>query len=393
MQLINRYLLKNLILAAAFVATVLTLVVWLTQSLRFLELIVSTGAPFMTFVELALMTVPRFLELVLPISLMVAILFVYNKAIMDSEMVVLRAAGVSQAALARPGIVLALGSMVLMMFLSFWLAPVSQATMLQKREIVQAEFSSLLLREGVFNNISEGLTVYIRNRDDEGVLHGLLIHDGRSDPDNPVTITARRGRLLNTGEYPTVVVYDGNRSKFDRNEQALSRLNFDRYTLEVTDIGRKAKQRWKEPAERTLPELFKPDMTNERDVKHYRSFGAEAHRRISSTFMTLTFALTGLCCLLLGPLNRQGQTKRILLAAGLGIGLQGATLALANSARVYDWACVMMYVNAFVPMLVCMYLLSPYSEGQRRKFARMFRHKDADGETDAGADVSGGVKT
>ncbi len=44
-MLVTRYLFKNLLTATLFVALTLTLVVWLTQSLKLLELVANSDAP------------------------------------------------------------------------------------------------------------------------------------------------------------------------------------------------------------------------------------------------------------------------------------------------------------------------------------------------------------
>ena len=56
---------------------------------------------------------------------------------------------------------------------------------------IKSQFSSLLFREGVFNPMGKGLTVYIRARGADGELHGLMIHDGR--PQNRCRSPSSRG--------------------------------------------------------------------------------------------------------------------------------------------------------------------------------------------------------
>ena len=68
-----------------FVTVGLTLAIWLSQSLRFVDLIVNKGLPVVTFLYLALLLLPRFLTIVLPIALFCATLFTYNKLMNDSE--------------------------------------------------------------------------------------------------------------------------------------------------------------------------------------------------------------------------------------------------------------------------------------------------------------------
>src|ERR1700742_2494463 len=122
-MLVTRYLFKNLCNATIFIALTLTLVIWLTQSLKLLELVANSDAPPSMFLRLVALTLPKFLEIILPLSLVIAVLFTYNRLIMDNEVIVMRACGVDQYALARPAVGLAICTSILLMFISAWLSP------------------------------------------------------------------------------------------------------------------------------------------------------------------------------------------------------------------------------------------------------------------------------
>ena len=75
---IDRYIAKQLATGVAFVATGLVAVMWLTQSLRFVEMIVNKGLSLGAFLVLTLLLMPSFLVVILPISLFAVVLFTYN---------------------------------------------------------------------------------------------------------------------------------------------------------------------------------------------------------------------------------------------------------------------------------------------------------------------------
>ena len=79
-----------------FVAMTLTLIVSLFGSLRLVDFIINRGLPVSVLFELIAFRVPGFLAIILPIATVAAILAVYNKLLNDSELVVMRASGVSQ---------------------------------------------------------------------------------------------------------------------------------------------------------------------------------------------------------------------------------------------------------------------------------------------------------
>ena len=85
----------------------LTCIVWLTQSLRFVEMIVNTGLSVTTFVTFTLLLLPSFLSLIGPIAVFAAVMFTYTKMLNDSEIVILRATGMSPLKIGRPALLLA----------------------------------------------------------------------------------------------------------------------------------------------------------------------------------------------------------------------------------------------------------------------------------------------
>ncbi len=86
-------MLRQTLLVMLSVCLVFSSAVWLVQALRLIDLIVNRGLSIGVFLHLAILIMPRFIDVVLPIAVFVAAQFVYNKLIAESEMVVMRAAG------------------------------------------------------------------------------------------------------------------------------------------------------------------------------------------------------------------------------------------------------------------------------------------------------------
>ena len=365
MGIFDRYIFKNLLIATAFIAITLAAVILLTQSLRFLELVIESGASSSSFWILTMLALPRFFEIILPLSLMGATLFLYNRMTNDSELVVARSTGYAPSAMARPAIILSLFTTLVLLFITMWAAPKSISTMQEMRQAIKAQFSTLLFREGVFNQAGKGLTVYVRERDSDGTLLGLMIHDSREPDVPPSTILAKRGTLISSETGYQVVVFEGTRQQYDPVRENLKRLNFDQYTIDLPEND-PVRQRWAEPDERTIFELFSPDPTVERDLESLRDFKIEVHRRIISPLLAVVFTLIACALLLVGPINRRGQAKRIVLAVSAVVIIQGLYIAAYNMARQSDFGLVFMYVLVIVPGLLSIFVLSGFSERWRR---------------------------
>jgi lipopolysaccharide export system permease protein len=380
-MLITRYLMKNLLSATLFVALTLTAVIWLTQSLKLLELVANSDAPPLLFIKLVALSLPRFLETILPISLVAAILFVYNKMIMDNELIVMRSCGFDQYAMARPALILAAAITVILLVLTTYLSPMSFSAMLRLRDSVKAQYSSFLLREGVFNTFDKNMTVYVRARSENGDLTGLMIHDMRDKTKPPITITAKRGRIAMNGDVPNIIVFDGLRQQMDDDTSAITRLYFSRYTVEISSLGSEPRQRKRDANERTLPELLSPDVTSLQERRNRDLFLAEAIHRVVSPFNTLSYTMIALSCILLGPFNRRGQNQKV-MAAGVAVALTAMLSAfLVNLSKKHLPADAALVTLTILPTVLGFWALHLRGEQQimdiiRGLNARLSRHRE-----------------
>ena len=242
------------------------------------------------------------------------------------------------------------------------------------RQVMKAQFSTLLFREGVFNQAGKGLTVYVRERGEEGSLYGLMIHDSRASDQPPSTVLAQRGTLVALEDGYQVIVYEGTRQEFEPDSGVLKRLDFNRYTIDLPESD-PVRQRWMEPDERTIFELLNPDPAIARDIEAIRDFKVEVHRRVVSPFLAVLFTIIACVSLLIGPVDRRGQTRRIMWAVLSIVVIQGLYIAAYNMARQSDVGLVFMYVLVFMPMISGFYALSGYSEGLRRKILYHYRQE------------------
>ena len=322
---LHRYMFRQLVWWTIVVAASLTCIVWLTQSLRFVEMIVNTGLSVTTFVTFTLLLLPSFLSLIGPIALFAAVMFTYTKMLNDSEIVVLRATGLSPLTIGRPALVLATIVMALGYLNSIYLMPSTFREFKDLQREFRSELSSLFLQEGVFNPVVAGVTVFIRERSKDGELYGIIIHDERR-PNKPVTMMAEKGAIVSSESGPRVVMANGNRQEVREDDGRLSLLYFDRYTFDLSALNKSDIDLWREPRERFLHELFFPaDQAD--NIFNFRKLRMEGIFRLSSPLLYIAFTAIGLAFLLGGEFNRRGQFLRILTAVCLVTTVQVVVLA------------------------------------------------------------------
>jgi lipopolysaccharide export system permease protein len=349
MTVLDRYILRQSFSTMVLVTAALSAAVWLAQSLRLVDLIVNRGLSPELFLYLALLILPRFLDIVLPIGAFIAVLFVFNRLISESELVVMRGAGLGPFALARPVFVLAGFGCAVLLSLSAYFLPASNRAFKDLQFEIRNRFVSTLLQEGTFTTVSSKLTIYIAGRDERGQVTGLLINDSR-DPRQPVTIMAERGAFTDDEEVSRIIMVNGSRQSFDRNTGKLSVLTFDRYTLDLDLLRDAPGVRFREAQERFLHELFWPPPQLEPLLK--LSFTLEAHQRLLVPLSIFSFVVIPLACLLPGELNRRGQPRRVLLAVAIAFLFQAVDLGTKNLAGRNTELIPLLYIVNLLPLVL-----------------------------------------
>jgi len=255
---LDRYILRQLLVALISVTAALVALIWLTQSLRFVELVVNRGLSLRVFMELTSLLVPGFVAVILPITSFVVVQFIYQRLSGDRELTVMRSAGLSPWALARPALMLGTISMLLCLVLNLFIVPQTSAEFRRFQFEIRNKVAAFLLQEGVFTAISDQLTVYVRSRETDGTLRGILVEDDRQ-PNSRATILAESGRLVAQGDVPRVLLLNGSREEIDRKTGRLEVLTFTEYTIDLATAGHGEEQQLRDVNEMSMGELLNPD--------------------------------------------------------------------------------------------------------------------------------------
>jgi len=332
---------------------VLTGIIWLTQALRMLDVLITQGQTLVTFFELTALALPSTLVIVLPISLFCAILYTLHKLISDSEIVVMFSAGISRSVIATPFLAIALGTSALILLFSIYVAPAGLRELKSQLYEIRSDVATAMIREGTFANPAQGLTVYVRERASDGTTYGILVHDSRN-PKEPITYMAETGSLVETPNGPLLVMFNGNiqrvSRKGDREMGAATLLYFDKYTYDLSQYIDTEPSFSYEGRERYFSELINPARDDTYGQTHREKLLADAHERLVEGVYPTMLTLVALATLLPAPFNRRGYASRIALAAAFALAIRLLGFVLANGASTSTYLIPLMYL---VPFAVC----------------------------------------
>lgn len=359
MRQINGYLAKQLVKAVSFTTLVVVLVGCSLYSQRYLGDLIEHGISLSVFLDLVVFMMPTLMVVVLPVTLFGSIVFTYGKMLGDNELTVLRASGMAHRTLLLPALFVALGATLISYAMSLYFIPRSYGEFKDVQALVKDAEIELLLREQTFNSFVPGLTIYFRERLDDGSLASVLIYDNR-DPTRTTTVVSDRAVLRQTDSRLTVGFESGNLQQLDRSSGELSIVHFETYSFDfsTSELLRGPSDRQQSISELPIGDLLAPPLETEADREIAPRKWAEGHQRLTAPLLCLTVTLVGGATMFAGQQRRSGHRFRFLVVgagiAALLVSYQVAVAAAAQNAALLP----LMYLVVAVPAVIGLAVLA-----------------------------------
>lgn len=326
LSVLSLYIFRQLAQAFIILIGVLTALVWVSQAIRFLDLVIEKGRSIWEFMVLTGYLVPSIASLVAPTALFIATAFVLHRFNTDSELVVCQAAGGSRWRLMRPFAFASLLITGFIIFMNLYAMPHGMRAFREKLISVRTDLISTLVREGQFVSPESGLTVHIRTQDTNGDLLGLIFHDTR-DSAAQLTYLAERARLISENGGTSMLMFNGTFQRRRKTAQDVDVVLFSEYTLDLSNFGPDRNVPYYEATEKYMSELLNPDPKDPIFLSSPGKIFAEIHNRLSSPFYAFAMMLIAFVGLCDAHTNRLGRLWMILAISGVAIAVRvlGAT--------------------------------------------------------------------
>ena len=296
MPLIDRYILRELWPSVALAIVVTTFVLFVDKLLWLTSLILRTHLDLVTSGRLLCYTLPTVSGLTLPIAFLIGCTLTFNRLSMDSEYIVLKAAGISLYRLLMPlfaAAVVVYGlSSVILMYVAPWGFQGLQRLFFE----VARSRAHYHLRPHEFNDMFKGLVLYVeRTVPEVQRIEGVFIADTRSEVAQ--VITAQRGELLTQSEAMRVVLRleQGTIHRYAAPYKRYHLLHFGRYDVTLDLDTYLAGQKRDEVRPRELfPSQFRAEIERRQALgKNSREFILFWHKLFALPFACIIFAGLG----------------------------------------------------------------------------------------------------
>jgi lipopolysaccharide export system permease protein len=295
---INRYVLREIFVPFALGLAVFTVILLIARILKLVEMVVSRGVPPLDVLRLFSYILPAFLEVTVPMALLLGVLVAFGRLSSDSEIIALKTCGISLYQLLRPVASFAIVIYFVALGLSLYARPWGNSLLHSGLYEIAKKRASAGIKEKVFNDDFSGLVIYVDHIEPPGnTLHGILISDTR-DSNQRNTVIAQVGVLVPNERLHvlTLRLLNGSIHAFYPSDHSYHRTDFSTYdiTLDLNTALANLHPRAKDASEMTLAELRQAIASKRLAGEPAFSEAVELQRRFSIPFACLAFAAIGI---------------------------------------------------------------------------------------------------
>lgn len=345
MTLIQGYLFRQVALPVSAAVGALCGISLLSQSLDQLEVIVERGQSVWVMAKLTLLALPQLLAVILPIGLFVGALVALTRLQREQELTAVFAGGVSRWQVIRPAALIAAAAAVLTLLIGALIQPMAQREARNQAFAVRTDLAALLVEEGRFVQGPNGLTVYVQQVEQNGLLKNLFVY--LEDGDRVTTWDAAEARFGRIDGEPYLTMRGGSWQRFSNNG-VLEYLSFDGYNFPLARFTETDETIRYKPADLYLTELLNPSPATLDRVAARGELAAEAHSRLSAPLYALMAMALALHAIIGGAYSRTGYAMRIAMAAGLFLLLRIAGYGLVAASAWNPWLNLLQYLLPIV---------------------------------------------
>ncbi|MFH1966143.1 MAG: LptF/LptG family permease, partial [Acidobacteriota bacterium] len=317
MKRIHSVIKKETIPPAVIAMVVLTFIVFTREFGRLAELFIRKNVDPFTILKAIFYLLPGILLFTLPFAFLIGVLIGFARLSVDSEVVAMRAGGISTSQMLRPVLAGGLLVAVLTGLFSFWLLPAGNWNLRMLRSEINVAPSQTDIDSRVFYENYPGALLYIEDIDlSRSVWKGVFLADSKDG--EPRMILADEGKVMSSGEGRRIQLHFVNGSVYSRNKTEPEKDSISHFgTLDIPIVLQSGPvpSKVKRAMDKDTRDLIN-DISGD-DPKLSHESLVELNRRMALPFAPIIFSFLGVALGIRTPRGGRGSGFIVSLAVSV----------------------------------------------------------------------------
>ncbi|MEW6601794.1 MAG: LPS export ABC transporter permease LptF [Nitrospirota bacterium] len=263
----------------------MSIILFMEKFVRLTRIFMGKGADFSDIAKIFVYLQPSILLLSLPMAILVAIFLTYGRMSTDSEIIVLKAGGMSFWGISRAAVMLALLCFAVLAVISLYLLPRSMYAFKHTMYETIVKKASTTFEAETFSDVFKDTVIYVKEIPSPDIFKGIFVYkEGIKSIEEPVVIVAESGVIRANPAEGLIKLSMNNGLIHTYDEKSSSEISFSQYDF-VLKSGIETMDKIKPDEIKTI-DLWRANKEN-------TYWAIELHRRLALPFACLIFGLLG----------------------------------------------------------------------------------------------------
>ncbi|MDC2969573.1 LptF/LptG family permease [Candidatus Pelagibacter sp.] len=318
-KLIFRKFAKDILIFFIIMCISIGLIVWTLQAVNYFDFVTQDGHGLKTYFTYTIFNFPKIIHRIIPFIFFITLFYLITNYEQKNELSIFWINGVSKLDFTHKIIFLSVILTIFQIFLGSLLSPYSQFKARESLKNSNVDFFTSLIKEGKFINAVEGLTIFIKDKNNDQTFSNIFIDD--STKNSSKMIYAKDGVIIDDNQRKSFQLFNGkviNNEKKKINVFGFEQIDFNLADYSSTSILVPKIQEKSSKSLLTCLLMFQNRISNiQNDLQCDKSLSKEINQELFKRFYKPLYIpiIALLCCfLLLIPKNnyKYSRNKKII---------------------------------------------------------------------------------
>ncbi len=183
------------------------LIVWTLQAVNYFDFVTQDGHGLKTYFTFTLLNFPKILHRIIPFIFFITLFYLLTNYEEKNQLSIFWINGVSKIEFAHKIILMSVILALFQILLGGFFSPLSQFKARISLKNSNIDFFTSLIKEGKFINAVDGLTIFIKSKNEDNSYNNIFIDD--STKNNSKMIYAKNGVIIDNKQKKSFQLFDG----------------------------------------------------------------------------------------------------------------------------------------------------------------------------------------
>ena len=234
-KLIFRKFIKDISFFFVLMCITLGLIVWTLQAVNYLDFVTQDGHGLKTYFAYTIFNFPKIIHRIIPFIFFITLFYLLTNYEHKNELSIFWINGISKIDFTNKIIFLSIILTLFQISLGSFFSPYSQFKARESLKNSNVDFFTSLIKEGVFINVTKGLTIFINHKENNGTFRDIFLEENNKNKSR--MIYANKGYLIDNELQKTFKLLQGRVINIE--DSKIHVFNFEQINFNLKNLNTK----------------------------------------------------------------------------------------------------------------------------------------------------------